>query len=132
MGGLMSLKLTATSVLLIAMSSAVACGGAHMSPTVVGIFVSPRSATAWSNSAEDHIVYKIVVGYSDGRDVPLTSGVEWQVRGSWVSFDSGTATATCKNPAPQNAFNIPEPATITVTATLGGQTFRDKAILDCF
>jgi hypothetical protein len=128
----MSLRLPAMSVVLILTCIVTACGGTHMSAKVIGIFVSPLSAVAYSNSAENQIVYKVVVGYSDGRDVPLTSGVQWQVQGSWVGFDSATATATCEYPAPQGPFNIPESATITATATVDGQTFKDKAILDCF
>lgn len=109
-----------------------ACGGAHMSAKAVGIFVTPRSAVAHAHSADNQIAYKVVVGYSDGRDVPQTGGVQWLAVGSWVSFDSVSATATCEYPAPQGAFNIPQPATITATATVDSQTFSDTAILDCF
>jgi hypothetical protein len=89
------------------------CIVTHMSENVIGIFVSPGSAVAYANSAHNQIVFKVVVGYSDGRNVPLTSGGQRQVQGSWVGFDATTATATCEYPAPQGAFNIPEPATIT-------------------
>jgi hypothetical protein len=118
------------SVGLILICIVTACGGTHMSAKVIGIFVSLGSAVAYANAAQNQIVFKVVVGYSDGRNVPLTSGVQWQVQGSWVGFDA--ATATCEYPAPQGAFNIPEPATITATATVDGQTFKDTAILDCF
>jgi hypothetical protein len=108
------------------------CGGGQPAANPIGIFVSPRSAVAWSNSAEDEIVYKVVVGYSDGRDVPLTSGITWSVDQPWVWIDSTTATATCEYSAPQVPFFGPEAATITATAAIEGQTFSDSAVLDCF
>jgi hypothetical protein len=64
--------LTAAQALILLLS---ACGGGHISSKPTGIFISPRGAAAWANSAEDHIVYKVVIGYSDGRDVPLTRRV---------------------------------------------------------
>jgi hypothetical protein len=121
-------RLTAAQALIFLLS---ACGG-HMSSKPMGIFVSPGSATAWANSAENQIVYKVVIGYSDGRDVPLTTGLDWLVEGPWVSFNSTTATATCVYPAPQQPFFGPEPAMIKATATVEGQTFQDKVALYCF
>jgi hypothetical protein len=121
--------LTAAQALIFLLS---ACGGGQISSKPIGIFVSPRNAVAWANSVENQIVYKVVIGYSDGRDVPLTTGLEWLVEGSWVSFNSTTATATCVYPAPQQAFLGPEAATIKATATIEGQTFQDEVVLDCF
>jgi hypothetical protein len=109
-----------------------ACGGGNMSAKVVGIFVSPGNATATANSAQNQIVYKVEVEYADNHRVTLTSAVQWRVQAYWVSCDSATATATCANPAPQQFINIPEPATITATTTVGGQSYTDSAILSCF
>jgi hypothetical protein len=121
--------LSAVQGLLLLLS---ACGGGHISSKPTGIFISPRGAVAWANSAENHIVYKVVVGYSDGRDVPLTGGLEWLVEGPWVSFNSTTETATCVYSAPQQPFLGPEAATIKATATVEGQTFQDQVAMYCF
>jgi hypothetical protein len=98
---------------------------------VVGVFVSPGNATAYAGTAQNQIVYKAEVEYTDTHRVTLTSGLQWRVQAYWVSFDSATATATCANPAPQTFINIPDPATIAVTATVGGQSYTDLAVLVC-
>lgn len=119
-------------VVLTLISLVTACGGGNMSAKVVGIFVSPGNGTATANSAQNQIVYKVEVEYADNYRVTLTSGVQWRVQAYWVSFDSATATATCTNPAPQQFINIPDPATITATATVEGQSYTDSAMLSCF
>ena len=121
-----------TIVVLTLISLVTACGGGNMSAKVIGIFVSPGNGTATANSAQNQIVYKVEVEYADNHRVTLTSGVQWRVQAYWVSFDSATATATCANPAPQQFINIPDPATITATATVEGQSYTDSAILHCF
>jgi hypothetical protein len=119
-------------VVLTLISFVTACGGGNMSAKVVGIFVSPGNATATANSAQNQIVYKVEVEYADNHRVTLTGGVQWRVQAYWVSFDSATATAICANPAPQQFINIPDPATITATATVEGQSYTDSAVLNCF
>jgi hypothetical protein len=103
------------------------CGGSQPTAKPMGIFVSPRT-----NSAEAQVVYKVVTGYSDGRDVPLTNRITWSVDKPWVRFDSTTATATCEYPASQMPILGPEPALITASATIEGQNFTDSVVLDCF
>jgi hypothetical protein len=123
--------LAATVVLAFACSFS-GCGGDHLTAKPIGVVVSPRSASAWSNSAEAQVVYKVVVGYSDERDVALTSGITWSVDQPWVWIDSTAAIATCEYPAPQMPFFGPEAATITAAATIEGQSFTDSAVLACF
>lgn len=108
------------------------CGGSQPTAKPTGIFVTPRSASAWSNSAESQVVYTVVVGYSDGHDVPLTSGITWSVDQPWVWFDSTSATATCEYPAPQMPLFGPKPANITAAAMVEGQNFSDTVSIDCF
>jgi len=125
-------RLVASMIVLALIYGFPGCGGGQPVAKPMGIFVSPRSAVAWSNSAEAQVVYKVVTGYSDGRDVPLTSGITWSVDKPWVWLDSTTAAATCEYPAPQMPILGPEPALITATATVEGQTFTDSVVLDCF
>lgn len=126
-------RLLEVSMLAFVIGVAGACGGGNsMSAKPVGIFIHPRSATAYSNSAEDHVAYTVVVGYIGGKDVPLTSGVQWErLTGAWVSFDLASATATCREPAPPDTFLYPQAATISATATVEGQTFSDITTLYC-
>ncbi|HYM78797.1 MAG TPA: hypothetical protein VE377_22690 [Candidatus Dormibacteraeota bacterium] len=118
-----------TAVLLY---SAGACGTGKNPPrTLIGIFIHPGNTTAYSNSAQSQVVYSVVAGYVGGDDVPLTSGVQWEVLSTWVSFDSVSSTATCKQPAPPDNFLFPTAASVKATATLEGKTFSDTALLYC-
>lgn len=128
----MSHRLPAMIVVLILISLLTACGGGNWSSKVIGVFVSPGKATAYANGTPNQIVYKVEVEYGDNHRVALTSGVQWRVQAYWVSFDAATATATCTNPAPQQFINIPDPANITATATVEGQSYTDSAVLSCF
>jgi hypothetical protein len=103
-----------------------ACGGDHPAARVLAINLTPHSASPWAQSAEDSVSYHVSVEYSDGRSVPLTSGVNWSVDKPWVHFDSASATATCVYSAQQEAFFGPEEAIITASATIEGQTFKDN------
>lgn len=123
------IQLPAIIIVSIVISLVTACGGGAK---VLGISVSPGNATAYAGSAQNRIVYKAEVEYSDNHRVTLTTGVQWQVQAYWVSFDSSTATATCTNPAPQQFINVPETATIAATATVEGQNYTASAMLKCF
>ena len=110
----------------------IACGAPKNPPrTLQGIFVHPGNATAYSNSNESQVKYSVVAGYVGGDDVPLTSGVEWEVVGYWTSFDVSSTTVTCKSPAPYDNFLFPTAATVKATAALEGKTYSDTALLYC-
>jgi hypothetical protein len=118
--------------LILCTISIAACGLGHNPPkTLEGIFVHPRSASAYSNSNQSQVVYSVVAGYTGADDVPITSGIDWQILGSWVSFDPSSGTATCMQPAPPDNFLMPKAATVQATATVEGKTFSDTGLLYC-
>lgn len=107
------------------------CGGSQPAPRALFINLTPHGAAAWAKSAEDSVSYHVTIEYSDGRSVPMTSGLTWSVDQPWVYFNSDTATATCVYSAPQMSILGPQPAAITVSATIEARTFTDTAVLDC-
>ena len=63
--------------LILCTISIAACGLGHNPPkTLEGIFVHPRSASAYSNSNQSQVVYSVVAGYTGADDVPITSGID--------------------------------------------------------
>jgi len=125
-------KLLFHSVLAVLLYSASSCGTGQNPPrTLIGIFVHPGTTTAYANSAQSQVVYSVVAGYVGGDDVPLTSGVQFEVLSAWVSFDSVSSTATSKQPAPPDNFLFPTATSVKATATLEGKTFSDTALLYC-
>ena len=126
------LKLLALCIVAVLLYSASACGTGKNPPrTLIGIFIHPGNTSAYASSAQSHVVYSVVAGYVGGENVPLTSGVQWQVIGSWVSFDSAVSTANCERPAPPDNFLLPTAASISATATVDGKTLSDTALLYC-
>jgi len=125
-------KLLVLSALTVLIYAGSACGtGKNSPPTLLGISVHPVSASAYAHSGQSQVVYTAVAGYSNGAEVPLTSGVEWRVTAYWVSFDSATSTANCDHPAPLDLFFNPTAASVSASFTMNGNTYSDTASLFC-
>ena len=126
------LKLLVLLALAVLIYAGSACGTGKVSqPTLLGIFVHPVSATVYAHSAQSQVIYTAVAGYSNGAEVPLTSGVEWRVTAYWVSFDSATSTANCDHPAPLDLLFDPTAASVSASFTMSGNTYSDTASLYC-
>ena len=124
-------KLITLTVLAVLICFANTCGTGQNPKTLLGIFVHPVSATAYAHSAQSQVIYTAVAGYSNGAEVPLTSGVEWRVTAYWVSFDSATSTANCDHPAPLDLLFDPTAASVSASFTMNGNTYSDTASLYC-
>ena len=109
------------------------CGGSP-TPTLTGIAVQPHSILTWPDQ-----LFTAVGVYSDHSTGPLKAQVIWGNDAWWVRIDElsgGTNTqinVVCLSPAPLSGELLPqpEPANITATATLNGQTFSSSATLYC-
>jgi hypothetical protein len=101
--------------------------------TVTGIQVMPGTPTAYSSSAppQNQVLFSAYPVYSDLSLGTLISDAKWSYDLSyWVKLSG--STATCTQPAPQTAFNIPLTSQITATASISGTTYTADALLVCF
>lgn len=112
------------------------CGGykTSMDPRIVtGMVVLPLQPSANSSAAppQNQATFSAYVKYNDGSVNLVTSGVHWSYDSAqWVSLSG--STATCTQPAPKVAGDVPAPSQVTATASVNGISYAAISQLSCF